>query len=111
MHLKSPFRVHNVYSHLSWLDRANVEQPHKIVKLQEALQSNEVDIEVRETADIERLLDSRSYSARRAVMKAFTPIDRFFWKNVIHRLGQVGRKLFGQSRWQQFRSRLFGLQS
>jgi hypothetical protein len=108
MQLKHPFRVHNVYFHFSWLERAEVNHPEQIQQLIMAIESGQEDVELRNNVDAERLLDSNWYKIVRALAKAWVPIDRFLWRTIYVRLTRLGRKLLGSNRWQALRLRILG---
>lgn len=69
--LKKPFRVHNVYDYLSWLERFNGKHPFQIALMYNDIKVGLVDIELRQTVDIERLLASPFYIAKRLLLKKF----------------------------------------
>jgi len=60
LELKHPYHVHNVYKYPGWLYRFKKEHPPQIIAMWQALQSSS-DIDIRQTNDIEALLDSPSY--------------------------------------------------
>lgn len=68
-HLRNPFRVHNVYSHISWLERFEGKHPAQIELMWHDIESKKIDIEIRRTDDIEDLLNSHSYRYRRFFVK------------------------------------------
>lgn len=72
--LKRPFRVHNVYHYMSWLERFSGPHPPQIEALKADIASGRLGVEVRPTDDIERLLRSPSYRLGRAGLKALTPL-------------------------------------
>jgi len=75
LELRDPFRVHNVYQFPSWLDRFHGQHPEEIVRLQQDIRDNLVDVELRQTDDIENLLRSHRYRLRRALTKWLDPVD------------------------------------
>ena len=75
--LKKPYRVHNVYDYLSWLERFKGRHPPQIIALQNDLSSGLINMEIRPTADIENLLHAFHYRVGRAVLKALSPF-RFY---------------------------------
>ncbi len=109
MQLKYPFRVHNVYNYLSWLERAEVDHPKQVKALVAAIESGQEQIELRNTSDIDHLLNSNRYRLGRAIIKAGEPIDRFLWNTLYHRLARLGSRLLGKDRWLKIRSRILGL--
>lgn len=76
MNLRKPFRVHNVYDYPSWLERFQGGHPEEIVRMVRDLNSPASAIALRDTADIERLLCSRSYRLGRALLRRFDLLDR-----------------------------------
>lgn len=86
--LHRPFRVHNVYRHPSWLERYAGPHPTEVVRMVDGLRTAGGPIELRPTADIERLLDSPWYRVRRAVVIRLDP-----WDLRTRRLGRRVRRL------------------
>jgi hypothetical protein len=74
--LDRPFRVHNVYNYLSWLERFSGQHPPQIEALREDIAARRVDVELRQVADIEQLLRSPLYRAVRSGLKALSPLRR-----------------------------------
>ena len=74
INLKKPYRVHNVYDYLSWLERFEGHHPPQIMALKKDLASSQLNMEKRETDDIEALLHSVHYRAGRAVLKGLSPL-------------------------------------
>ncbi len=77
LNLKRPFRVHNVYNHLSWLDRYRGSHPEAINQLRADCEHKQIDIAPRSTDDIERLLESKGYRLIRALLRSYSAIDRY----------------------------------
>lgn len=67
--LGNPFRVHNVYQYPSWLDRFRGQHPVEILRMQQDIRDGRLTVELRETKDVEMLLQSRSYVLRRTLLK------------------------------------------
>jgi len=67
--LRRPFRVHNVYSHISWLERFEGQHPPQIEALREDIRLGRLPIEMRDTSDVEALLSSKRYALQRGVLK------------------------------------------
>lgn len=74
--LRRPFRVHNVYTHPSWLTRYRGPHPPAILEMLRELPLRDSEIELRQTDDIERLLRRPSYRAQAAALKALDHVDR-----------------------------------
>lgn len=97
LELRDPFRVHNVYQFTSWLDRFRGQHPEEIVRLQQDIRDNLVDVELRGTDDIENLLRSRRYRLRRALIKWLVPVDMRVCqiRNLCLRSGIRAKRLVG----------------
>jgi len=61
MGLRHPFRVHNCYQYMSWLKRFSKPHPPQILQMMEDIRNGTMKVELRETADIERLLSNPFY--------------------------------------------------
>lgn len=60
--LGHPFRVHNIYTHMGWLDRFTGIHPPEVISMIEAIQSGKHEgITLRDNRDVERLLSSSKY--------------------------------------------------
>lgn len=69
--LKKPFRVHMVYSSISWLERFDRDHPPEVIRMVEATKGGRFPgIEFREKADIETLLRNHFYRAKRLFLRA-----------------------------------------
>lgn len=89
LHLRQPFRVHNVYDYPSWLERFHGTHPPQIAALRRDIASGQIDVEMRSTEDVERLLRSPIYAMGRAWLKAWDLVDRRWngsWKPYRQRL-------------------------
>lgn len=73
--LRNPYRVHNVYSYPSWLERFSGDHPPQIQALRADLKMGRLNIDVRPTDDTERLLRSPRYCLGRAGLKLLEPLD------------------------------------
>jgi hypothetical protein len=69
MNLKHPFRVHNVYSHISWLTRYTGSHPQQIAALWEDCLSGKVTCMLRESTDIECLITAPWYKLARFLFR------------------------------------------
>jgi len=86
--LNRPFRVHNVYAYPSWLERYSGPHPDEIRRMVADLRSEGGPVALRGTEDIERLLDTRWYHIRRAVIIGLEP-----WDRRARRLGKRAKRL------------------
>jgi hypothetical protein len=68
--LERPYRVHNVDSFPSWLERFSGAHPPAAIHMWQDALAGRLGIECRPTGDIERLLRSPSYRAGRMLLKA-----------------------------------------
>lgn len=59
--LERPFHVHNVYQHVSWLERFRGQHPAAVVEMMRDVSAGAVECDTRDCADVERLLSRRSY--------------------------------------------------
>lgn len=84
--LGNPWRVHNVYNSPSWLARFTGEHPPQIRALQADIQAGKVAVELRQTADVERVLSSPKYWLGRCGLKFLDQWDRAFnpWQRLPH---------------------------
>jgi len=69
--LKKPYRVHNVYKYLSWLDRFSGTHSLQVEKLRKDIKEGKIKIELRPTDDIERLIRSPLYQMGKSYLKLF----------------------------------------
>jgi len=69
MQLSNPFRVHNVYSHPSWLERFRGRHPDQIEAMRRDIAEGRLRIELRPTDDVEQLLRSPAYKTGRLALK------------------------------------------
>lgn len=92
LRLQQPFRAHNVYDYPSWLERFGGPHPPQIEALRQDITSGRIDVEMRPTEDVERLLRSPIYALGRSWMKAWDHVDRRWngsWKPYRQRLRWV----------------------
>jgi hypothetical protein len=74
--LRRPFQVHNVTHYPSWLERFQGQNPPQIEAMRRDIESGSVQVEMRPTADIERLLDRPGYKLGRFCLKMIDPFAR-----------------------------------
>ncbi len=75
--LGNPFRVHNVYDYPSWLQRFRGTHPPQVQAMRHDLEAGRLPIAMRDSADIERLLDSPRYQLGRAALMLLDYPDRW----------------------------------
>lgn len=59
--LEQPFRTHNVYYHIGWLERFKGEHPAAIKSMMRDIEEKKIKVELRDCQDVERLLSKNSY--------------------------------------------------
>lgn len=84
--LTHPYRVHNVYDYPSWLEYFDGEHPPQIKALRADVESGRLNVELRQTDDIERLLASPVYALGRWGLKILTPL--WIFGQIIKRWGK-----------------------
>lgn len=92
MLLKNPLRVHNVYQYPSWLERFHDRHPPQIHQMWQDIKAGKVQVKVRQTQDIERLLSSLTYFFIRGFVREFEPVDRWWRRQVRHVRSRLLRK-------------------
>lgn len=75
--LKTPFRVHNVYKYPSWLKYYRGKHPKEIDRLWHDIEVGRVNVEQRQTDDIERLLQSPTYRMKRSMLIFGDYLERY----------------------------------
>lgn len=88
LRLRRPFRVHNVYAYPSWLERYAGPHPEQVTAMVAELRAHPERIALRETTDIDRLLDSPWYQFRRSLIRSADP-----WDLRIRRIGRRARRV------------------
>ncbi|MBE9064951.1 glycosyltransferase family A protein, partial [cf. Phormidesmis sp. LEGE 11477] len=73
--LRRPFRVHNIYSYPSWLERYSGSHPQHVQQMRSDIAGGRLLVELRATDDIERLLNSIWYPALRILIKQAGVMD------------------------------------
>jgi hypothetical protein len=76
--LKRPYRVHQTYRFASWLRRYSGPHPPEVVHMMEDARSGRITAELRDTEDIERLLDRWWYPLGIEALEALEPADRAY---------------------------------
>lgn len=75
--LKKSYRVHNVYQYPSWLERFKGVHPNAISLLKNDISEKHLDVEIRQTDDIEKLINSPIYLIGIQFLKVFQIFDTF----------------------------------
>ena len=69
LHLQNPFRVHNRYQYISWLERYDGLLPQQAVKMFEDIRSGKIECEMREMQDAIRIERHPYYRFKRAILR------------------------------------------
>jgi len=94
--LARPFRVHNVYVHISWLERFTGEHPGAIQAMMQDIKEKRIRIKLRDCQDVERLLSRRSYVLAVIILRASARVMARQPFNFLYRAcASVGYKLKG----------------
>ncbi|MEO6683141.1 MAG: hypothetical protein ABIN48_09990 [Ginsengibacter sp.] len=95
--IENPFKVHNVYRYTSWLERYNGAQPQQVINMMQDINSGKIDIELRKTDDIEKLLLSKKYNFKTTLLKLEYPFYKLpklsRIKNIPNRIRKIIRKM------------------
>lgn len=67
--LERPFRAHNVYRHVSWLERFRGTHPAAIYAMINDIKRGVVSVEQRDCSDVERLLGKSSYVVSASLLR------------------------------------------
>ena len=59
--LENPFRAHNVYYHIGWLERFKGDHPLIVQSMMQDIKDKKINIELRDCHDVELLLSKKSY--------------------------------------------------
>ena len=59
--LEKPFRTHNVYHHIGWLERFDGIHPAAVMAMMADIEAGKIDVETRDCADVERLVSDTRY--------------------------------------------------
>jgi hypothetical protein len=76
LELGNPFRAHNVYDYPSWLRRFRGTHPPQVQAMRRDIEDGRIQITMRSSADLERLLDSPSYRLGCAALRLLDYPDR-----------------------------------
>lgn len=68
--LEKPFRAHNVYQYIAWLERFTGEHPAAVCLMMADIRNGKVDVAQRDCADVEALLADRRYQIARALLRS-----------------------------------------
>ncbi len=74
--VRSPYRIHNVHNHPSWIKKYKGTHPEQILKMNEDILQNRIEIECRNNSDIERLERMKIYRVGRWMLEKSTCIGK-----------------------------------
>lgn len=69
--LQRPFRAHNVYQHIGWLERYAGEHPQHVVRMMSDITAGIIQVATRDCHDVESLLSRRWYRILTRILWAF----------------------------------------
>ncbi len=84
--LGNPFRVHNLYKLPSWLKRFDETHPSEIINMMRDIEEGKLQVKIRQTDDIEKLLNSYDYHIKSIGLCLLEPIDKVFRETIHHLL-------------------------
>jgi hypothetical protein len=95
--LGNPYRVHNVYGLPSWLIRYQGKHPEQIVRMMNDIKSGKVKAKLRQTDDVEAIIDTGSYKFNILAIKAAVPLKLIAFhlmrvKNIPNRIRKIINK-------------------
>lgn len=70
LRLEKPFRAHNVYQHISWLEPFRGENPASILEMMADIRNQTVKVAQRDCTDVENLLAKRHYRIATTLLRA-----------------------------------------
>jgi hypothetical protein len=108
--LTRPYHVERHYWLPAWIERYVGSHPPEALHMMEDIRAGKLDVELRRTDDVERLLRSPRYWAGRTALKALDPVDRawrWFRLQTI-RASHVPRKVAEATGLREKRSKLAG---
>jgi len=59
--LENPFRAHNVYRHIGWLERFDGTHPGAVTSMMSDIESGHIRVQTRDCSDVEELLANKGY--------------------------------------------------
>jgi len=76
--LGDPYHVERHYSLPSWLDRFEGEHPQQVQCMMNDIKNGIIIEKLRDTDDVEKILESKKYSVNKFLLKILDPINRFW---------------------------------
>jgi hypothetical protein len=102
LQLRHPYQVHNIHRLPSWLERYSGSHPPQIGALFKDIEEGRIAVKMRQTQDIEKLVDTRRYRLGRAVLKLLDPFSQSalcLWRRWRHWFQDVKAKLADSARF------------
>lgn len=94
--INDPFRIHNVYKYVSWLERFKGEHPEQIICMINDIKQKKIEVLLRNTTDIELLIKSKKFRLKRFLIKSVYPLHKLprlsRIKNIPNRLKKIIHK-------------------
>ncbi len=90
--LRNPYRVHNLYRSPSWLERFHGSHPPEIIRMMEDIDQGILPAEIRQTDDVEHMLDAWWYPVGVLGLKVGNLIDYGIYRIRVQ-LGRIKRQL------------------
>jgi hypothetical protein len=84
--LEKPFRAHNVYCHISWLERFTGDHPAVIQLMMRDIKGKEINVELRDCKDVERLLSKKSYLSAVKILRTCSRLMAHQPFNLLYRV-------------------------
>jgi hypothetical protein len=99
--LGDPFRVHNLFWFPSWLERFKGSHPEQIICMMNDINEGKINMKLRQTDDIELIVDSLLYKLRIILVQIEDPLNRLFIqlkriKNIPNRIRKIKAKYFSK---------------
>ena len=101
--LKKPFRAHNVYWHIGWLERFTGKHPGQITAMMNDITKGTIVVETRNCEDVEQLLSRRMYVCATKILRMLAQIMshqpfHFFYRvyaSVVYRISRLWQVIRG----------------
>lgn len=96
--LEKPFRAHNVYQCIGWLERFSGQHPTSIHILMMDISAGKLSVSIRDCSDVEQLLEKRSYRMACNLLRCCAQILAFPPINILYRINAKIIYLLGNRR-------------
>lgn len=89
-----PFRFHNNYKFVSWLDEYKGEHPKQILNMMRDIKEGKINVDLRDNSDIEILLKKRSYRiTKKYLIKIYGDLELFYYTKLLKTHIKLGKSL------------------